>query len=140
MTTRDALYPVGILAAGIVLGAVAVSFGRNPAWPIVIGLAAVVLATLAVHVRSIAAAEGQGAPIGRSTLVAASLVIGGIALLLGTCAPDTHMGKGNAFTVWVGWSALLMGIALAYAIRLIDHPRLNAKITLVRGRNEVRGN
>jgi hypothetical protein len=139
MLKREILYPVGILAGGVLFGAVAAAFSNNPAWPIAIVLALIVIVTLAFHVNGIAAATGNreaGKVIvtrGHSTMIATGLIVIGIALLLGTCAPSAGR-HGAAFTVWLGFAALLMGVVLSYAMGLVGNAEvLSAEVTLLRG-------
>lgn len=86
------------------------------AWAIVGGLAALVIAALAAQVRA-AAAEVEGeaddafaAIDGQTGLIAAALVIVGVALFLVAFAP---VRGGTAFAAWAGFVAAAMGITLA---------------------------
>lgn len=141
MLNRDYLNLSIVLAAGILFGATAGQISANPGWPIVIGLAAIVIVTLAAHVRSIASATENAeaskviAARGRSALVSTGMVVCGIALLLGTCAPGGG-ARGMNFTLWIGWSVLVMGIVLTYAIGTIGRRNLSAEVTLLRGRKD----
>ena len=139
MFNRELLFPLVVLAAGFVFGALTTNIVPHPRWLIAIGLATVVLVTLAVHVRGIAAATKNAeaskivATRGRSTLVATGMVVVGVALLLGTCAPSA---RGGSFTLWFGWSVLVMGLVLAHATNLIGRRSVSAEVTLLRGKRD----
>jgi hypothetical protein len=69
-------------------------------------------------------------------MISTGLVVIGIALLLGTCAPSLN-ARGMSFVVWLGWAAVLMGVVLNYATGVIGNADIvSAEVTLLRGRKE----
>lgn len=125
---------VGAAIVDGMLGAGWGFFGRAwIGWLIVGGLAAIVIAAIGAQVHALPAeahteADAYYAAVeGQTELIASALIIIGIALLLGTCAPTGALGGGAAaeFTVWAGLVTLLMGVALAIAKRTIGGRRPN---------------
>jgi len=141
MLKREMLYPLAILAGGTLFGAMAATALSDPGWPIAIVLAAIVILTLAFHVCGVTAATENPeagkiiAARGRSTMVATGMVVTGIALMLGTCAPGPG-ARGMNFGIWFGWATLVMGLVLTYATGLVGRSSVSAEVTLLRGRRE----
>lgn len=108
-----------LISAAVVDGALLGRPAITPvwtAWTIVGGLAALVIAALAAQVRA-AAAEVEGeaddafaAVDGQTGLIAAALVIAGVAVFLVAFAPPRG---GAAFAAWAGVVAAAMGFTLA---------------------------
>jgi hypothetical protein len=128
--SRNLLLPLtALIGAAIVDGVFAAGIG-SPArawtgWPIVAGLAVLVIAALYAQVQAATDDDPDaGAHFatvdGQTTLLAATLVIAGIALLLGTTAPGNPPQTGDlAFPAWAGAITMLMGFVLTIAKAVI---------------------
>lgn len=128
--SRNLLLPLAALTgAAIVDGVFAAGIG-SPArawagWPVVGGLAVLVIAALIAQVRAATDDDPDAdahftAVNGQTTLLAATLVIAGIALLLGTTAPGHPPQTGDlAFPAWAGVVTVLMGFVLTVAKHMI---------------------
>jgi hypothetical protein len=136
MSTRTLLLPLAVLVgAAVIDGAIASGGGGfvGPglsAWPIVGGLAMLVIVTLATQVKAVAEVEPteHGARFatitGQTAVVAVGLMVVGLALLMGSCAPDLGARTGGLpFAAWAGFATLSMGIVLAIARSALGRPR-----------------
>ncbi|MEZ5786713.1 MAG: hypothetical protein R3D62_09680 [Xanthobacteraceae bacterium] len=127
--SRNLLLPLAaLIGAAIVDGVFAAEIG-SPArawagWPIVGGLAVLVIAALVAQVRAATDDDPDAdahftAINGQTTLLAAALVVAGIALLLGTTAPGNPPANELAFPAWAGVVTVLMGFVLTVAKHMI---------------------
>lgn len=123
---RNVLLPLAaLIGAAIVDGVFAAGIGSPArawtAWPVVGGLAALVIAALVFQVQAATDVDPDAdayfaAVDGQTALLAATLVIVGIALLLGTTAPGNPPAAGGlAFPAWAGVVTALMGFVLTFA-------------------------
>lgn len=128
MLSRTIVLPLAaLIGAALVDGAFAAGAGFLGSgwtvWPIVGGLAALVIVALTAQVQAARAEDAPEADAyfalvdGQTALVSAALVVIGLALLFAACAPDiaAQSEGARAFVGWAGFVTATMGFVLAAA-------------------------
>lgn len=129
LLSRNLLLPLAALIGAVIVDGVIAAATGSPSrawtgWPVVAGLAVLVVAALYEQVSAATdddpdAAAHFAAVNGQTTLLAATLIIVGVALLLGTTAPGNKHSAELSFAAWAGATTALMGFVLTVGKAMI---------------------